>query len=279
MKPESTPLLSGFFCASVLHTDTVLNVRMVGRSASGAVPDTAVNYWSGEGVSQRLHALYAQNRDLPGFASAFSFVPSQLLGANEEWEGPGEWITATPIPYFDFSKSYKNTTALWVGLKDPVMHAHIFECKTDDLSVLNVWLSLLTSVPLEALLRLRVDEEDAFSRFSYALRKLVIGAGDVDAETKAKEIFQAVDYEVRQFEARMAVVIQQRWAQALQASLGIATMGLTFTLSSEVAKILCAAIGAYQGKDFVGYLFRDRNRIRELRSSDFFLPWLCTRLR
>jgi len=111
------------------------------------------------------------------------------------------------------------------------------------------------------------------------LRKLVIGAGDVDAETKAKEIFQAVDYEVRQFEARMAVVIQQRWAQALQASLGIATMGLTFTLSSEVAKILCAAIGAYQGKDFVGYLFRDRNRIRELRSSDFFLPWLCTRLR
>lgn len=249
-------------------------------STSGVVPSSARDFWSDSNVSNRLRELYKQLGQTPSFSDVFCFFPEKVINENEEWEGDGEWMTAEPVTFFDFSSLYKNRLGIEMSLSDPTINSHIFEnlnCTKDEISVINVWLPQIKNIPLDVLLKIREDEADSFSRFQYALRKLITAFGELDTETKAKELFQYVDYEVRLFENRMNQIRKSRLLRACETVIGASVMGLSFALPTDIAKIVLTTIGVYNAKEFISYLFRGHEQVNNQKLSDFYVPWLCAK--
>jgi hypothetical protein len=248
--------------------------------ATGLAPNPNQADWSSAEISVRLKELYEQFNRASGFSETFYFIPERIIDTVEHWEDENDWDSPIETTCFEFSTEYRNTFGVDMSFSDPAVNSHIFEnlqCSSNELSVINVWLPQLVNVPLDVLLRLREDESDSFTRFHFALRKLITDAGDMDSERKVKELFQLVDYEVRSFEAEMNTVRKKRALKAYEAIVGFSIMGLSLALPTPVAQIVLSVIGAYQGKEFIGYLFREREQMYDRKSSDFYVPWLCTK--
>ena len=248
-------------------------------AAVGDPPETARAQWGGGEISRRLEQLYKNYSQNTAFGEAFYFMPERLNQTIENWSSEEDWYN-DESNLFDFAATYNNKLGVEMSLSEPAINNHIFEalnCNGNELSVRNIWLPELKNVPFEALLKLREDEGDSFTRLQFALKQLIADTEELNSETKAKELFQRVDYEVRSFENKMSQIKKSRAVKTYEAILGFSVMGLCLAMPSEVAQIISSAIGIYSGKDFISALFREREQIFELNASDFYVPWLCTR--
>ncbi len=238
----------------------------------------AKKQWSEDKVSIRLRDLYEQYNSVPAFKENFYFIPEKIQVTAEEWDN--DEFAQYDIDSFVFSNVYQNKYGINVSLSDPCINQHIFEslnCKGDELSVYNMWLPELKNVPFDILLKLRNEEQDSFTKFHFALKELIASFEDLNSETKLKELFQKVDYEVRTFEDKLKIIKKNRAIKAYEAIVGFSVMGLCLALPSDVAKIISSVIGIYGGNDFIKALFREREQINNIKISDFYIPWLCTK--
>lgn len=232
--------------------------------------------------SQSLQSLYNLFNKDSSFQKIFYFSPEQVMEEDYDYDEVehllGGVINRTVVS--SFSALYNNKFGVFVSFTDPTVNAHIFEtlqCKNNELSVLNTWLPQLENIPFDILLKLREDEEDSFKRFQFALKHLIVDSAEANSETKLKELFQFVDYEVRSFETKMNQIKKSRVLKAYEAVVSLSIMGLCFAIPSEIAKLITAFLGFSQGKEFINFLFRDRQQMYQLKASDFYVPWLCTK--
>ena len=230
-------------------------------------------------VSESLRSLYSQFNKNSSFHKIFYFLPEQI---EEETTGYKDYEHYMPAQYSvtSFLSIYTNKFGIDMTFNDPTINFHIFEtlqCKNNELSVLNVWLPQLANVPLDILLKLREDEYDSFIKFQFALKRLIVDSGEVNSETKLKELFQYVDYEVRSFETKMNQIKKSRLLKAYEAVINFSVMGLCFAIPSDVAKLITTYFGLTQGKELISLIFRERERMYELKASDFYVPWLCAK--
>ena len=263
-------------CALYAKRAIIVTKSQTFYQALGDHRPNAKSQWSGGKVSIRLEELY--NKHNLASSSVFSFIPEKISRVNEEWEDDD--FSQTETVTYSFKDTYKNVLGINVSLTDPHINRHIFEsldCQSDELSVCNIWLPELKNIPLDILLKLRVDEQDSFERFQYSLKKLIADFSSLDSESKAKEIFQKVDYEIRTFESKFGQIKKERALKTYEAILGLSVMGLCFAVPSETAQIVSSAIGIYGGKGLFSSLFREREQINNIKASDFYVPWLCTK--
>jgi len=61
---------------------------------------------------------------------------------------------------------------------------------------------------------------------------------------------------------------------SINAIVGSALMGLTFFLPPDVARAVIAVLGGFQLKDYKDKLSEIYEKRNELKSSDFYVPWL-----
>jgi len=227
-----------------------------------------------------LELLFNKYKDNELFKQTFLIIPEKINTIYEEFEGPDDDWTNSYHTEFDFNTKYFNKYGIDISLCDPIINANMFEkdrYSDDDLSILNIWLPELKNVPIDILLKIREDEFDSFIRFQYALKKFIVDYSEVSSVDKLKEIFQYVDYEVRLFDSKIKQIRKSRALRAYEAAVGVITMGLCFALPLEITKLITAALGLYQGKEFIGSLFREKEKINTLKTSDFYVPWLCTK--
>lgn len=230
-------------------------------------------------VSESLRSLYSQFNKNSSFHKIFYFLPEQI---ETEIAGYKDYEHCMPTQYSvtSFLSIYTNKFGIDMTLSDPTINFHIFEtlqCKNNELSVLNVWLPQLANVPLDILLKLREDEYDSFTKFQFALKRLIVDSGEINSETKLKELFQYVDYEVRSFETKMNQIKKSRLLKTYEAVINFSIMGLCFAIPSDVAKLITTYFGLSQGKELISLIFRERERMYELKASDFYVPWLCAK--
>lgn len=215
---------------------------------------------------------------IPEFDSIFYFIPERITDQIiDDDSSDAEYAERLPPTSVDFFKAYKNKLGINVSFTDPTVYSHLFEIKhqTQGISVLNVWQPQLSNIPLETLFKIRVDERDSFTRYQHALRKLIVDAEELDCEMKIKELFQYVDYETRTLASKMQLIAKSQALRKLEAIVGVSLMGLSFALPTEIASIVASVIGTYTGKEFFSNLFQEREKIYDLKSSDFYVPWLC----
>ena len=249
-------------------------------SPVGDYNEKAKVQWTKKGISAKLRSVYENYYEVPAFKDSFFLIPERLTAEYEIWDNDEFYPDKPDIP-FDFSTIYANPYGVHMSFGDPNLNAHIFEtlqCKAGEVSVFNVWLPQLANIPLDILLKLRDDENEAFRRFHYSLKQLITGFERLDAEAKVKELFQCVDHEVRQFETTMGQIRKARYLKAYELLLGYGILGLCFALPSEISKIISSALGIFSSKEFITHLFREREQIHNLKASEFYVPWLCTKL-
>jgi hypothetical protein len=245
--------------------------------ASGSPPPTAGHFERGYSTAVQSLQELVRKANYPDIF----FLPSKVQ----------QWITnyssddsvgdaSEPITSFNFDW-YQNPFALEVVLRDPVISHHMLEilnCATDEAKVINVWLPRLSNIPTEVLMKLKADEMHAFQRFHTALKSLVSDRKQLTSEALAKELFQQVDYEVREFEDKMRKIARSQALKNYEVAVGLSAIGLCLALPSDIAKIITSVIGAYQVKDFIQNLFQARDQKDEMKLSGFYIPWLCTKM-
>ena len=215
---------------------------------------------------------------IPEFDNIFYFIPEKVSDQIiDDDSSDAEFDERLPPTVADFFETYKNRLGINVSFTDPAIYSHLFETKRSNskMSVLNVWQPQLSNVPLETLLKIRKDESDSFTRYQHVLRKLIIDENELDSETKIKELFQYVDYETRVLASKMQVITKSQTLKKLGAAVGVSIMGLSFAMPTEIASIVASVVGTYTGKEFFSNLFQEREKINDLKSSDFYVPWLC----
>lgn len=261
-------------------------VVIVGNSQTEYVKDSyngkdhGKHFWLGGEVSLRLNEIYEKLNRVPTFNETFYFLPERVEEVIETWQSPDDWESTDPRTKFEFDTAYKNKLGIDMSISHPTINTHIFEtlhCKSDELSIRNVWLPELKNVPLDVLLKIRANEDDAFTKFQFAIKNLITDTKEIESEAKLLEVFQKVDYEVRAIETKMKQIKKLRSVAAHQAFLGVCAMGLCLALPSEASQIFSSMLGIYGAKEYVSHLLQEPAQIHELKSSDFYVPWMCTR--
>ena len=235
-----------------------------------------VNTWGDGEIFKKMEKISGDLKYNEMFYDIFTILPEKIIN---EWEFSDNDEDNVQDEQFDFSSSHNNRFGIDLSLSDPTLNAHIFErldTHPQGLSVLNIWLPQLANAPLDVLLKIRQDEGDSFQRFQYAIQKLIANSEDLEFETVLKELFRYVDYEVRTFQARMVAIKKSRALAVYEAVLGFSIMGLCFAAPSDIAKVLVGIAGASPFKDFIGSLIKKRSQAYDLKTSDFYVPWLCT---
>jgi hypothetical protein len=178
---------------------------------------------------------------------------------------------------FDFKQEYHNKAGVQIALSTPNTKNHIFEKYHDSAmhtGIINVWLPEIRDIPLETLLRIRQDEADSFIRFQHSIKKFLNGLNGFDSEAMLLELFQHIDYHVREMEQKMINLSKMKALASINAIVGSALMGLTFFLPPDVARAVIAVLGGFQLKEYKDKLSEIYDKRNELKSSDFYVPWL-----
>lgn len=255
----------------VLYSQNTVIITQPWKFLNKLMSDGAHQRWDKGIVSSSLKTIYGDIEKTPSFRSAIHIIPSKIVQVEEEWEDEDNWFIAGEEEMFEFTATHKGEYGIDVRFTDPVVTNQVFET-----SVVNVWLPNLANIPLDILLKLRADEQDSFSRLHFILKELIADSKDITSDAKLKELFQHVDYEVRTFETKMNTIKKSRVLKEIEMLIGFSIMGLCLTVPSDVGEFISATIGAFQGKDFIGHIFRVREQINDLQSSDFYVPWLLT---
>lgn len=255
----------------VLYAQNTIIITQPWKFLNKLMPDGEHKRWNKGIVSSSLKTIYGDIEKTQGFRNTIHILPSKIVQIEEEWEDEDNWFIAGEEEMFEFTTTHKGEYGIDVRFTDPIVANQIFET-----SVVNVWLPHLANIPLDILLKLRSDEQDSFARLHYVLQKLIADSKDISSNAKLKELFQHVDYEVRTFEAKMNTIRKSRALKEVEMLIGFSIMGLCLTVPSDVGELISATIGAFQGKDFVGHIFRIREQINDLHASDFYVPWLLT---
>lgn len=56
--------------------------------------------------------------------------------------------------------------------------------------------------------------------------------------------------------------------------IGLCVIGLTSLLPPDLLKMIMTLLGAYQGKEFVKFIFKQKESINDLKTGDFYIPLL-----
>lgn len=215
------------------------------------------------------------------FNEIFCFLPEKIVPKLESVsdffdDGGASGNMLVGKPAFDFETSYHNNNGYYIDLTDLQLAHHLFEHSSSSkrqTSVLNFWLPCINNIPLDVFLKIRKDESDAFIRFQRAVKKILKETNSLDTTLKIKDLFEEVDYETRAFANRMERVKRSRALRKYEILLGFCVMGVGLAMNCNVLKILMPILGSYSLKGVVNNLLRDREKIDDLRSTDFFIPW------
>lgn len=211
----------------------------------------------------------------------FYFLPSKIVPQFDEVQdlyddGGMSGDARVGNPSFEFPYQYKNHNGYYVDLNDFQITAHLFEKRFAQHGiprVLNYWLPDIRNIPFNVFLKIREDEQDAFARFQYALKTLLKETNRVDSAEKLKEVFERVDYEVRAFQAQMEKVRKSRALKSYEMLLGISVVGIGLGLHTEIVQIIASLLGSYSVKDFLENLLQEKDKLNDLRCSDFYIPY------
>lgn len=222
-------------------------------------------------VTAFLDSLPKDLRRSIDFKNMFYFIPS-CIQETEIHDAMG-----FSNYYFQFQDHYNNASGVYVSTKSEAIRAHLLEKKlleTRDLVVQNIWLPSIVNIPFEVFLRVRRDEHDSFARYQYALKKFLADRKSIESTTKLKELFEYVDYETRTFDAKLQNVKKSRALRSYEVAIGLCVLGLTCFLPRDISQQIMAVLGAYQGKEAVGFVLRQKETMNDLKVSDFYVPWL-----
>lgn len=262
---------------SVLYANRTIMLRNPATFFTGYGRETSlINDWGDGEIFCKMKEISGGLENKKLFDNIFTVLPEKISYESEFSDNDESNVESEE---FNFSSSHSNRFGIDLALSDPTVNSHVFERVDADsrcISVLNIWLPQLENVPLDVLLKIRRDEEASFQRFQFAIQKLIANAKDLRSEMILKELFQTVDYEVRSFQAKMEAIRKSRALAQYQAALGFSIMGLCFAMPTDIAKAILGFVGAYQYKDFIDSLIRVRSRANDLKTSDFYVPWLCT---
>jgi hypothetical protein len=230
-----------------------------------------------EGISGKLKEIYDKYSELPKFKDTYFLIPEGITYNHYDYdEVEHEDLNSSDV-LFNFFSEYQNKYGVKLSFSDPILNKNLFEFKgvnSDDISVHSLWLPHLTNIPLDVLIKLREDEGASFLRFQMAIKHLLKGLDDMDSETKLKELFERVHDEVRAFEFEMKILSKSRALRTYNVFINFSVIGLCTWLSSPIAQVIAAVFGAYQGKEFLRYLFRELEIKNEIRTREFYLPWV-----
>lgn len=239
--------------------------------------------WTGPAALQYRSKLFQSmgEKMQSAFSRTFFFLPDQVH--------VGDWIRdpddcgSDDSEFFSsvaliFSEEYKNRSGYFLRLNQySVLQKHFLEHNPANEarnSAVNVWLPNIRNVPIDVLLRIREDHQDSFSRYQFALGQFMSNSRAMDSEQKLNELFAKVDYETRQYSEKLKAISRSSALRTYQMIVGASIAGLAFSVDSEVAKLITSFVGAYQGKEYLSAIFQNAERRSDLRSSDFFIPWL-----
>lgn len=200
-------------------------------------------------------------------------LPESIVEKYEVWSND-DFYEDPPRTLFNFADSYGKVDSLQVLLADPVLGAQFAErLRQIDFSVINLWLPTLSGVSITDLLKLRLDEYDAFTRMHVSLRRFAATLPSIGSEAKLKELMQEVDLQVRKLDERFTELKKRHSRSLAEAAVGVAVVGLLLLVPAEIGRLLSAFIGSYQTKEFIQSVFRYREQLHDLKASDFYAAW------
>jgi hypothetical protein len=216
----------------------------------------------------------------------FHFLPERVVSQVDDYGESETWPGTYDHEEFSFEKTYSNRLGLEFSLSDPAILSHALRprisdrlcCRPSDIGIIKAWLPTLCNLPAQWLAKLQADEEASFARFHGALRRFLGKLpNDLTSEQRIKEMFEEVDHEVRAYEAKMLEISRKQSLRRFEVVVGVTAMALCTAMPSDVAKVVMAAIGTYQVRDFVKHLLQPGVERLQLKSGDFYVPWLCAR--
>ncbi len=226
-------------------------------------------------------AALAENAKLQKeFNSIFYFVPTTVAEEsfiNDYWDdgtGDGQWEESTLK--FRFDGAYHNAHGYPVQLNDPRLRQHFLEQdkSADYDTVLNVWLPQVKNVPFDTFLKVRRDNGESFQKLQAAIKTFLQDSKAETTETKLKELFEFLHYEIIRYNDHMEKIRKTRALRTTQMVVSTTIVGLAFAINSTAMQTITSFLGLYQGKDYIDFLIKQKENIHDLETSDFYLPWL-----
>ena len=237
------------------------------------------NFFTRSKISQTIEDLGNKYQKVADFHDKFYFIPEKLT-SKDRYTDSFYNVEESENILFDFSNEYINDLGLRVSLNNPNIKNHIFEnyCTEETkLGVLNLWLPQLKNIPLELMLKLRKDEENTFKIYQYELKRILNNFESNDPENKLLELFQNVDENVRKLENRLKIIKKSSILSKTDAVIGTTVVGLTFFLPEEIYRMIIAILGSYNLYKFKDTLFKQKEKMNDFRTSEFYIPWLLNK--
>lgn len=133
----------------------------------------------------------------------------------------------------------------------------------------------LTGVPLETVLKVRRDEQEAFNRFTRRFFGMVKDHEDsLESEQALVRAMEEVEDAVRQLEDRLAQIRRSRVLSSIEASVTFGVSCLCLFMPAELAEFVAALFGGKAGRIAFTAFGSYRESIDELKQDDFYVPWL-----
>ena len=242
-----------------------------GSGVSGGPYEFPNNLFKTSKLENSIHDLITKYKSNHNFLEKFYFIPSRIR-ANVTYIDPYDFVQERKLTEFEFSETYSNNLGLNVSLRNPNVKNHVLE--SSRFGVMNIWLPQLKNVPLELMLKLMEDEEDTFKVYQYELKRLLAEFDLNDSEKKLIELFQTVDENIRKLKIKLENIKKTATFSKIDAFIGSTVIGLTFALPEEISNMLISILGSYKLLQLKDHLFKHKEKINDLKSSEFYIPWL-----
>jgi len=140
-----------------------------------------------------------------------------------------------------------------------------------------IFLPHLEHVSIDAIVRFRKQEEDAFVRYHRCLSEFFQESGRIKDERSIVECLRKVDEGVRETEAAMRALSRKQVYGGLGIGLGLSCVALCLFLPRDISEYIRAMLGGATGVALFQHLASRQDSTRSPRRADFYFPWLLHR--
>jgi len=143
---------------------------------------------------------------------------------------------------------------------------------------INLRVPALAGVSFDTLMKIRRDEEEAFSRFTGRFFRMVKDyEEDLESERAVVEAMEEVNDAVRQLEERYARIRRSWLRSAGEVALTATTTCLCLMVPEPFVQSLAALFGGRAGSKALQAFGEYREDVESFRQEDFYVPWLIAR--
>jgi hypothetical protein len=136
-----------------------------------------------------------------------------------------------------------------------------------------IFLPHLKHVDMQAIVRLRKDERDAFIRYHQYLSNFFRDSAAVNDEGSIVDLLQKIDEGVRKTEATLNRVTKKETYSGSGVAVGLLSMGLGLFMPPDIAEYIRAVVGGATASAGLQYLSSRHASLAEVKDADFYFPW------